>query len=77
MSDARVIASDPKFRIVRVEAGERVSYTLEKHDGHDALGVERWKELRVGEADNLTRSLRDYIIATAVKADKESDSAEG
>jgi hypothetical protein len=72
----RILASDGKWRIVRAEAGEKVTYTLERHDGCDALGVERWKELRVGEADNLTRQLRDYIIATAVKAAKESDSAE-
>lgn len=77
MSGPRIIAADAKFRIVRLEDGERVTHTLERHDGFDALGCERWKELRVGDADNLTRSLRDYIIATAIKAEKENDSAEG
>lgn len=70
---SRILAADDKWRIVRIEEGEKVTYTLERHDGHDALGVERWKELRVGEADNLTRQLRDYIIAQAVKAAKEQD----
>lgn len=75
MNGPRVLASDGKWRIVRVEDGEKVTYTLERHDGFDALGCERWKELRVGDADNLTRQLRDYIIAQAIKAAKESDSA--
>ena len=73
MSGPSILALDSKWRIVRVEDGEKVTYTLERHDGTDALGVERWKELRVGDADNLTRQLRDYIIAQAVKAAKETD----
>ena len=77
MTEARILATDGKFRIVRAEDGEKVTYTLERHDGYDALGVERWKELRVGEADNLTRQLRDYIIAQAVKAAKETDGQAG
>ena len=73
MSEPRIIASDGKWRIVRLEDGERVTHVLEKQDGVDALGVERWKELRVGEADGLTRQLRDWIIVMAVKAEKESE----
>jgi hypothetical protein len=70
VSSTRILASDGKWRIVRVEDGERVTNILEKHDGFDALGCERWKELRVGEADNITRQLRDWIITMAVKAEK-------
>jgi len=72
MSEPRILASDGKWRIVRQEDGERITHVLEKQDGCDALGVERWKELRVGEADNLTRQLRDWIIVMAVKAEKEA-----
>jgi len=73
VSEPRILASDGKWRIVRIEDGDKVGHVLEKQDGYDALGVERWKELRVGEADGLTRQLRDYIIAQAVKAEKETD----
>jgi hypothetical protein len=62
----RIVASDGKWRIVRTEQGERVTNILEKHDGCDALGCERWKSLNIGEADTITRQLRDWIIAHAL-----------
>lgn len=69
-----IIATDESmFRIVRIVNGERVTYVLEKADGCDALGVERWRELRVGEADNVTRHLRDWIIRQAIKETHEAE----
>ncbi len=67
MPDARIIATDGEFRIVRVEEGERVTYTLEKHDGFDALGVDRWKNLSdsIG-GTGITRQLYTWIIKHAV-----------
>ena len=66
MSGPRILASDGKFRIVRVEEGERVTNVLEKWDGCDALGVERWKTVNVGEVDTITRHLRDWVIGHAL-----------
>lgn len=66
MSGPRILASDGKFRIVRIEDGDRVSNVLEKADGCDALGVERWREVNVGQADTVSRWLRDWIIAHAL-----------
>lgn len=66
----RILASDGKWRIVRVEDGERVTNVLEKHDGFDALGCERWKSLNVGEADTITRQLRDWVIAHALVCER-------
>ena len=60
-----ILAGDDKFRIVRDEVGDKVTYTVEAPDGCDALGVERWKELRM---DNKHWSaFRDYIIRAALK----------
>lgn len=67
MPDARVIASDGKFRLVRIEDGARVDHVLEKQDGFDALGCERWKDVNIGTGESLSRQLRDWIIGHAVK----------
>ena len=67
MSDGpRILASDGKFRIVRIVDGERVTNVLEKADGCDALGAERWRTVNVGEVDTVTRHLRDWIIGHAI-----------
>jgi hypothetical protein len=66
VSGPRILASDGKFRIVRIEDGERVTNVLEKHDGFDALGVERWKEANVGTGEGLAKQLRDWIIGHAL-----------
>jgi hypothetical protein len=63
----RVIATDGKFRIVRIEDGQRVDHVLEKADGCDALGVERWKDINVGAGESLSRQLRDWIVAHALR----------
>jgi hypothetical protein len=60
LSDPIVIVSDPKFRIVRLEDGDRITYVTESPDGYDAMGVERWRELRM---DNKHwTAFRDVII---------------
>ena len=80
MSDGgpRILASDGKWRIVRIESVERVTNILEKHDGFDALGVERWKTVNVGEVDTITKQLRDWVIQHALSCPhmKETHSAE-
>ncbi len=77
MSDGPVIiAADGRFRIVRVSNG---NYVTEIYDECDALGVERWREARLGEgtkANTITLMFRDYIIAQAIKAEKEIERAE-
>jgi hypothetical protein len=35
---------------------------VEKADGCDFLGVERWRELKFGEAESTARMLRDWIF---------------
>lgn len=77
MSGPRILATDGKFRIVRVEDGERVTNVLEKHDGFDALGCERWREINVGQVETIARQLRDWIIAHALSCSalKESGNA--
>jgi hypothetical protein len=35
--------------------------------------VERWRECRIGEADTVTRILRDYIIDMARERAKETE----
>lgn len=72
MSDGpRIVAADAKWRIVRAEDGNSVRYVLEKHDGCDALGCERWRELNVGSSsDTITRQLRDWIIQHALKCEQ-------
>jgi len=69
MSGPRILATDSKFRIVRIEDGDRVTNVLEKWDGCDALGVERWREVNVGQADTVSRWMRDWIIAHALSCD--------
>lgn len=66
MSGPRILATDGKFRIVRVEEGERISHVLEKADGCDALGVERWRDVSLGTGEGISRQLRDWIIAHAL-----------
>jgi hypothetical protein len=67
LSGPRILASDGKFRLVRLEDGERVTNILEKHDGFDALGCERWKEANVGSGEGLAKQLRDWIVQHALK----------
>ena len=65
MSGPRILVQDDKFRIVRVEDGDRITYVVETPDGCDALGCERWRELKM---DNKHwTAFRDYIIRVAVK----------
>jgi hypothetical protein len=67
----RILATDGKtFRIVRVEMGERITNVLEKADGCDALGVERWREVNVGQAETVSRWLRDWIIQHALACEQ-------
>jgi hypothetical protein len=69
----RIIAQTEKFRIVRVPSG---NYVTEIYDECDALGVERWREAKLGEggkANTITLMFRDFIIAQSLKAEKETE----
>lgn len=60
MSDGpRVVLLAERFRIVELANGDK---TLERLDGTDAMGGERWRELKFGEADATSRLLRDWIF---------------
>jgi hypothetical protein len=65
--DALVIAGDDTFRIVRQTSGEKVTYVIEVHGGFDALGVEKWDEIRAD--GKVVKAMRDFIIRTAVKGE--------
>jgi len=69
-----VIAQTEKFRIVKIPSG---NYVTEIYDECDALGVERWREARLGERDKantITLLFRDYIISQYLKTEKEQTS---
>lgn len=56
--DPRLLLLTDRFRIVELANGNKV---LERHEGEDALGVPRWRELKIGEADSVSKLLRDWI----------------
>ena len=65
MSDApKLLLQTEKFRVVELPNGNKV---LERHEGEDSLGVARWRDLRIGEADNVSRLLRDWIFQHLTK----------
>lgn len=67
MAEARLLATDGDIRIVRVENGERVTYVLEKQDGFDAFGVERWKNITENIGTTGTaRSLFNWVLKHSV-----------
>ena len=68
----RIVAGNERFRIVRTANG---NYVTEVYDECDALGVERWREAKLGERGvaTITHMLRDYIIAEAVRREKASE----
>jgi hypothetical protein len=55
----RILLQTDRLRIVETANGHKV---VEKHDGEDAMGVPRWRDLKIGEADNTSRLLRDWIF---------------
>lgn len=74
MSGPRIVASDDKFRLVRVEQGEKVFYVLETPDVPDALGCERWRECTM-ENNKAARLLRDWIIRLVLKGEPDGDAS--
>lgn len=70
MSGPRIIAGgdDDGFRLVRVEDGERVTHILETPDGCDALGVERWREVKIN--GSAMTALFGYLIKIATKQER-------
>ncbi len=65
MSGPRIVAANERFRIVRVEDGNRIAYLIEVPEGCDALGVERWREYKAGSEG--VRALRDFILELVAK----------
>ena len=55
----RILLLTPRFRIVEVGDGNKV---MERPDGCDALGVERWRECKFGDAETNARMVRDWIF---------------
>lgn len=63
----RVLISVRWFRIVvRFNADHYVYPILEKYDGKDALGVDRWKEVR-DDSSADPKTLRDALNSLAVE----------
>ena len=61
MNGPRVLLlfADDKFRIVELANGNKV---LERYDGADAMGTARWGEVRLGDAERVSRVLRDWMF---------------
>lgn len=55
----RIILQTERWRIVEWANGNKF---LERRDGEDAMGVERWGKLEIADADNKARWLRDWIF---------------
>ena len=70
MSGPTILVDDSRFRIVRVEDGDKVTYVVEVPDGCDALGTERWRDFKTD--NTLVKAMRDYIIRGAVAKEKPS-----
>lgn len=68
--DARIIAADNSFRIVKQVDGDKVTYIVELPDGFDALGVERWKD--VSAEGKVVKAMRDFIIRAAVRGENDA-----
>jgi hypothetical protein len=60
----RVLVQADKFRVVEAANGDK---TVERFEGYAAMGEERWRDLKFGEADATSRLLRDWIFAHAAK----------
>ena len=65
MTDAVIIASNAKVRIVRVDIAENTIYTIEVEDGHDALGVPRWRE--VSDGSKVVKAMRDLVLSMVIE----------
>lgn len=68
VSGPRIIAGgtgQDGFRLVKVEDGDRVTYTLEVPDGCDALGVERWRTFEMNSQH--LRNIFGFLIKVATK----------
>lgn len=78
MVDVRLIATDGEFRIVKQTEGERVTYFLEKQDGFDAFGVERWKNIgeNIGTI-GIARQLFNWVIKHSVACSQMQEAADG
>ena len=75
MSGQRILLQTAKFRIVELHDGNKV---VERADGADALGVERWRLLKFAEAADTATMLRDWIFSHLSRCDqvKEQNGAE-
>lgn len=62
----RVLIKTDKFRIVEGANGNKC---IERFDGYDAMGGERWRDLKFGEADATSRLLRDWIFEHVARCD--------
>ncbi len=60
----RVVFKTDRFRVVHGASG---NYTVERFEGYAAMGEERWRDLKFGEADQTSRLLRDWIFEHAAK----------
>jgi hypothetical protein len=67
---ATIIAGSEQdgFRIVKQEQGDKVTYVLELPDGVDALGCDRWRDVRAD--GKVVQVMRDYIIRTVSNQQK-------
>lgn len=69
----RIVRETSTFRVVLTDAG---AYVFETPDGCDALGVEKWREVHIGGAANISTIFRDHIIDLIRAELKEERSAQ-
>lgn len=60
MTEPRILVQTEKFRIVELPNGNKV---MERYDGEDAMGGQRWGLIKIGDGDSIGRWLRDYVFA--------------
>jgi hypothetical protein len=71
MSGPRIVAEDQAFRIVRTEDGTRVTYVMEVPDGCDALGCERWRDVKV--SGTPMTALFNFVIRESLKGQADAE----
>lgn len=59
------------FRLVKLEDGNKVTYTLEVPDGCDALGCERWRTFEMNSQH--LRNIFGFLIKIATKGQESAD----
>lgn len=65
--DRVLLVNEPDFRVIRIELADgNTEHVLERRDGLDAMGAERWTKFELGSSTTL-RSLFKFFIRVVEK----------